>query len=191
MCIRDSRWANDFLPVRTRRPGRSGIRRSFGAALSRNGERSWSTRAHARPMPGRRKAMHSPTVPGPIQSHLGNDGVGNFQCLFFAMPRGRTTPGFPPHLPIGSPSSFQSHGPRSGQTPTRANKPPRRRLLWARSGAAFRAAFGQGLGRSANAPSSKVRRPALALCAQKHRKPMSKARFSYLMRRASGYIVPL
>ena len=109
--------------------------------------------------------------------------------FFLAMPRGRTTPGFPPHLPIGSPSSFQSHGPRSGQTPTRANKPPRRRLLWARSGAAFRAAFGQGLGRSANAPSSKVRRPALALCAQKHRKPMSKARFSYLMRSASGYIV--
>ena len=59
---------------------------------------------------GRKKAMHSPTAPGPIQSHLGNDGVGNFQCLFLAMPRGITTPGFAPHLPVGSPS-WRAMGP--------------------------------------------------------------------------------
>ena len=139
--------------MRARRPGRSGIRRSFGAAPSRNGGRGWAARAHARPMPGRRKAMHFPNCAGP-HSKPPRERPCRVEYIFFlAMHRGRTTPGFPPHLPIGSPSSFQSHGPRSGQTPTRANKPPRRRLLWARSGAAFRAAFGQGLGRSANAPS--------------------------------------
>ena len=50
-------------------------------------------------------------------------------------------------------TELESHGPRSGQMPTREKNPPRRRLLWARSGAAFRAAFGHGLGRSASAHS--------------------------------------
>ena len=53
-----------FLPVRAQRPGRSGIRRSVGAAPSRNGERSWADREHARPVPGRMKARHLPKCNG-------------------------------------------------------------------------------------------------------------------------------
>ena len=145
-------WANVFLPVRARRPGRSGIRRSFGAAPSRNGERSWSTRAHARPMPGRRKAMHFPNCAGPHSKPPRERRCRKLPMSFSRHAPGNNNPRLRPPSPRRV-TELESHGPRSGQMPTRKNNPPRRRLLWARSGAAFRAAFGQGLGRSANAPS--------------------------------------
>ena len=53
-----------FLPVRAQRPGRSGIGRSVGTVPSRNGERSWADREHARPVPGRMKARHLPKCNG-------------------------------------------------------------------------------------------------------------------------------
>ena len=148
-------WANFFLPVRAQRPGRSGIRRSAGVAPSRNGERSWATRGHARPVPGRMKARHLPKCNGATSKPPRERGWRLTPMFFLAMPRGRAAPGDPPPLPMGSPGSLESHGPRSSPTHLRATRPTRRRLLWARSGAAFRAAFGQGKGRSAGAHSQR------------------------------------
>ena len=142
-----------FLPVRAQRPGRSGIRRSVGAAPSRNGERSWADREHARPVPGRMKARHLPKCNGATSKPPRKRRYRLTPMFFLAMPRGRAAPGDPPHLPMGSPGSLESCGPQTSQTLPRANRPPRRRLLWARSGAAFRAALGQGKGRSASAHS--------------------------------------
>ena len=136
-----------------RRPCRSGIHRSADAAPSRNGERGWAAREHARPVPGILKAWHLPKCSGATSKPPRERPIRQTPIHLLAMPRGRAAPGGPPHLHMGSPSSLESYGPQTSQTLPRANRPPRRRLLWARSGAAFRAALGQGKGRSASAHS--------------------------------------
>ena len=95
-------WAHFFLPVRAQRPGRSGIRRSVGVVQSRNGERSWAAREHARPVPGRMKARHLPKCNGATSKPPRERPIRQTPTQFIAIPRGRAAPGDPPHLPMGS-----------------------------------------------------------------------------------------
>ena len=120
------------------------------------------------------KAWHLPKCSGATSKPPRERPIRTTPTQFIAMPRGRAAPGDPPHLPMGSPSSLESCGPQTSQTLPRANRPPRRRLLWARSGAAFRAALGQGKGWERKRPFLKMRRPAASQRNQKRQKTIVK-----------------
>ena len=120
VALRSKAWARLFLPARARRPGWSVTHRSAGAAPSRNGRPSFAARARARPVPGILKAGHLPNCDGPTSRPPRKRPCRLILLNVLTMARGRASPSDPPHLPMGSPRSQESHGPQSSHTLPRA-----------------------------------------------------------------------
>ena len=98
--------------MRARRPGRSGIHRSADAAPSRNGERGWAAREHARPVPGILKAWHLPKCNGATSKPPRERPIRQAPPNSSPFPGEEQPPATPPISPWGHRVRWRAAGPR-------------------------------------------------------------------------------